>query len=181
MIEIAWYSDFDGVFNIPKTVPSVTTMDILTKNSTFLRKHTTISWNPEVLESFVSLVETGMYDFTWLTTWNDAGNIKLAAETMGIPDLHEHIPANLNKDARGKREWTEWKAHTIVEDQKLNPRPYIWIDDDAPLFWEDYVRGHTRSEGLIIKPHRRSGLTKKHLLRILDWSVYQQGKNVKSV
>ena len=122
------------------------------------------------------------FDFTWLTTWNDGSNIKRAAEVMGVPHLDKHIPSNLNNKAQGKKSWTQWKAEAIIEDQKVNPRPYIWIDDDAPLFWEDHVRGHVYSQGLIIKPHRSSGLTKEHLLRIIDWSSYQHSKqNISNV
>ena len=174
MSEIAWYSDFDGVFNIPKSSSQVVTANVLTKNSKFLKKHTDISWNPEILSIFMELIDTGKYDFTWLTTWNDAGNIRLAVEAMGIQELHDHVPANLNKDARGKREWTRWKAQTIIDDQKNNPRPYIWVDDDAPTFWEDYVRGHTLAPSLIIKTHGRKGLTKKDLIKIIDWSITQK-------
>ena len=174
MTDIALYADFDGVFNIPKNTKNAVTAKVRTRDSVFLKKHTNISWNPEVLEIFMKLIATGKYDFTWLTTWNDAGNIHHATEAMGIEELDEHVPANLNENAKGKKEWTRWKAETVIEDQKDKPRPYIWIDDDAPIFWEDYVTGNTLAPSLIIKPHWREGLTKKDLIKIIDWTIAQQ-------
>lgn len=176
---IAWYSDFNGVFNIPKSNPSVETVSITPKGSDFLRKRKFISWDPMVLGLFNEVIETGLFDFQWITTWNDAGNIHRATEVMGIGHLNSHIEADLNKDARNKREWTKWKADTIIENQRLNPQPYIWVDDDAPIFWEDYVKGNTLAPSLIIKTSSKTGLTKNDLLTILNWGVEHSQWNAK--
>lgn len=171
---LAWYSDFDGVFNIPQSSGLTVTAAIEPENSDFLVNHRSISWNPEVLEIFMEMLATGKYDFTWLTTWNDAGNIELAAKKMGISEVCKHITAQLDKEARGKKAWTRWKAETIIADQANNPRPYIWVDDEAPTFWEDHVRGHTLAPSLVIKTHNSKGLTKKDLVKIIDWTLENQ-------
>lgn len=167
--KIAFYSDFDGVYNIP--ISSATnSATVTTKNSVFLKPESVVSWNQEVVQMLLELLDTNVYDFTWHTTWNDGGNIVFAAETLGFTQK-EYSVSNLNSNAKGKREWTAWKAEHIIEDQTNNPRPFIWIDDCAPDFWEDHVRGHTREQSLIIKTNGRIGLTKKDILKIIDWTM----------
>lgn len=174
MTTVAWYSDFDGVFNISKNNPTVVTADVATEGSEFLSKYSDVTWDPEILDLFRAVVVAGKYDFSWLTTWNDAGSILRAAEAMGLHELYEYAPANLNRDARSKKEWTQWKAEFIIADQRNNPRPFIWIDDDAPTYWEDYVRGNTLAPSKIIKTSSRRGLARKDLANIIDWTLVQR-------
>ena len=173
MAAIAWYSDFDGVYNVPSSEHASSSAAVYPVDSKFLTRHDMISWNPDVLASFEELIKTGHFDFIWHTTWNDASNIRLAAAAMGLVGFDTHTDAKLNEKAKNKREWTEWKAHSIVADQAINPRPFIWVDDNAPVFWEDFVRGHTRAPSLIIKTDSRHGLSRDNLLTILDWTSEQ--------
>lgn len=169
MGKIAFYSDFDGVYNIP--ISSATkSATVKTNNSDFLKPESVISWNHEVVEMLIELLDTGLYDFMWHTTWNDGGNIVFAAETLGITH-NKYSLSKLNNQAQGKKEWTAWKAEHIIEDQTNNPRPFIWIDDSAPDFWEDHVKGHTREKSLIIRTNGRIGLTKEDIVKIIDWTM----------
>lgn len=166
------YSDFDGVFNVSQTSETMKAA-IETENSEFLSRKDRIIWNPAIVESFKQLLDTGFYDFVWHTTWNHGGNIKNAADLMGLDNIHNHSVTALNKEARNHKEWTSWKAEAIIEDQMKDPMPFIWIDDSAPLYWEDHVRGHTRESSLVIIPRSKFGLSKEHILEIVDWTSEQ--------
>lgn len=166
------YADFDGVFNVTPSKETVSA-DIATENSEFLARKDQISWNPKIVGSFKQLLETGLYDFMWHTTWNHGSNIKNAADLMGLDNIHAHSVATLNKEARNRKEWTSWKADAIIENQILNPKPFIWIDDSAPIYWEDYVRGSVPSSSLVLIPKSRVGLSEAEILKIIDWSSEQ--------
>lgn len=172
MTRIALYSDFDGVLNVLRSHDDdLMTSQIVTRNSRFLARHHSISWNPRILTAFSQLLESGRYDFTWLTTWNDAGNISRAASIMGLADHVSHVEPRLNEGSQTRREWTRWKAEEIIRDQHESPRPYVWIDDDAPRYWSDHVQGHVLAPGLVIQPHSNVGLTADDIVSIIDFTV----------
>lgn len=173
--KIIIYSDFDGVFNVSDS-SATASATVETVNSHFLRNKTEINWNPDVVNSMSELLDTGLYDFIWHTTWNDGSNIVKASELMGFKGLTKHTEADLNKNAVSKQEWTRWKAETILADQEKNPRPFIWIDDLAPFFWGDYIRGSFRELPLIIHTNGRIGLTKKDIVKIIDWTKEKVSK-----
>lgn len=171
------YSDFDGVHNIPvrQSVPSCPgTVSVLVEtDSTLLEPSQFINFDEQVRDDFNALLATGLYDLTWHTTWNDGNNILEASRKMGIDvsalDAIVSEP-NFNHEARGKRDWTEWKARYIIEDQKKNPRPFIWIDDEAPKHWADEVVDNVRDIGLIVQTESEVGLTRYDILKIVEWS-----------
>lgn len=169
------YSDFDGVYNIPES-PLTVTAKVFTKNSEFLARKKKISWNPDSVGLLSQLLDTDLFNFIWHSTWNDAGNIQHAAEVMGLEGLDKYSDSNLNKLARNRREWTRWKAEKIIADQSVNSVPFIWIDDNAPAYWEDYVKGHVRAPSLIIKPNSKTGISKSDYKRIVEWSMDQMAK-----
>ena len=162
------YSDFDGVHNTPKR-SGLRTARVATAGSKFFRAETIIAWDQEMLELFGEFLRVAGFGLVWLTTWNEHSLIKRAAQGMGFPH-EEHAPAALNHEAKGSKEWTEWKALHIIADQRENPRPFIWIDDKAPLFWREFVEEHTVAPSLIIATDSHSGLTKADLLRMVDWA-----------
>lgn len=171
--EIVWYSDFDGVYNLPKSVPD-TSQAVVKTDSIFLQKKNLICWKPEIVSLFRELLETGHYDFFWHTTWNDNGSIQEAARLIGLEGFEKYTESNLHIGAQNRRAWTKWKAETIVSRQAVDDRPFIWIDDDAPNFWEDYVKGHTRAPSLILTPNKREGLSREHLIKVIDWTMKQR-------
>lgn len=161
------YSDFDGVHNLPKRL-GLQMARVTTAGSRFFRPETVIAWDREILELFGEFLRASGFGLVWLTTWNEHSLIKRAAQGMGFPH-EEHAPAALNPEAQGSREWTEWKALHIIEDQRQNPRPFIWIDDKAPLFWREFVEEHTEAPSLILATNSTSGLSKAELLRMVSW------------
>lgn len=161
------YSDFDGVYNIPKR-EGLSFARVPTAGSKFFKEETTIAWNRDILELLGEFLGIADFIFVWLTTWNEHSLIKRAAEGMGF--VHsDHAPAALNHAAKDSKEWTEWKALHIIEDQRRNPRPFIWIDDKAPLFWRAFVEEHTEASSLIITTDSSVGLTKDELLIMVNW------------
>lgn len=177
---IAIYSDFDGVFNISDS-SATASATIETTDSHFLRNKDSINWSPEIVKSMNELLATGLYDFIWHTTWNDGGNILKAAEIMGFEGAMKHTDAVLNQNAGSKMEWTRWKAEYIIADQAENPRPFIWIDDLAPYFWGDHIRGSFRHLPLIIHTNGRVGLTNKDIVKIIDWTQKQLNQGLVAV
>ena len=161
------YSDFDGVHNTPKR-SGLRTARVATAGSKFFREETTVAWNREILELLTEFLQLTGFVFVWLTTWNEHSLIKRAASGMAFAHS-DHAPAALNHAAKDSKEWTEWKALHIIEDQRRNPRPFVWIDDKAPLFWREFVEEHTEAPSLIITTDSRSGLTKDELLKMVDW------------
>lgn len=161
------YSDFDGVYNTPKR-SGLSTARVKTAGSKFFRSETTIVWDAELLQLLGEFLRVSDFDLIWLTTWNEHSLIKHAARGMGFP-YEEHAPAALNHQAQGSKEWTEWKALHIIADQRETPRPFIWIDDKAPLFWREFVEEHTEAPSLILATDSLTGLTKSELLSMVNW------------
>lgn len=171
------YSDFNGVLNINESDLTVTA-SVKTANSEFLARKNKITWNPETISLLQDLLGTGFYSFLWHTTWNDAGNIKNAADLVGLTGLHDYSKANLNRNAKNRKEWTKWKAESIIKDQAENPMPFIWIDDNAPIYWADYVQGNVRSPSLVVTTDSKKGLSNEEILKIVEWSQNQLRKTL---
>lgn len=181
MRKIVIYSDFDGVHNLPArlitTENQEDTVSVKVETtSSLLKPSQDVYYNEQVRDSFNALLATGLFDLTWHTTWNDGDSIIHAAEKIGInPGGAEVVISDpdFNHDAKGKKDWTEWKARYIIEDQKNNPRPFVWIDDEATKFWDLEILGNVRSPGLIIQPKSRVGLTRAHILEIIEFAQKQ--------
>lgn len=161
------YSDFDGVYNVPKRT-GLTTAKIRTAGSRFFRDETIIAWDEAILNLFGEFLKVTGFEFLWLTTWNEKSLIKRAAHGMGFPHRN-HAPSALNHRAKGSKEWTEWKARYIIADQRKNPRPFVWIDDKAPLFWRELVEELTEAPSLILATDSKEGLTKEEMLKMVLW------------
>lgn len=168
--KVVWYSDFDGVYNISCDAEKAVGVDVSPRGK-YLAAHNRIHWNPEVIGLMKEMYATNVFDFMWHTTWNDSGDIQIAAEAMGVPELSTFSTPNFNDRSRNKKDWTHWKAEYIIRDQAENPRPFIWVDDEAPKYWEDHVRGHTRAQSLIISPRRMNGIRVRDIVNVLDWTM----------
>ncbi len=161
------YSDFDGVYNIPQREGLHTAL-VATPGSQHFREETTIAWDREILELLTEFIAASGFDFEWLTTWNEYSHIGAAAQGMNFGHM-AHAPAQLNPQAKNSKAWTEWKARHILADQRANPRPFIWIDDKAPLFWREIVEQSTSAPSLIITTDSTSGLTREDVLQMVLW------------
>lgn len=161
------YSDFDGVHNIPQR-SGLLTAKVQTAGSKFFRPETTIAWDREILDLFGEFLLATGFKLEWLTTWNEHSLIQHAARGMEFPH-RDHAPAALDHKAKGRKEWTAWKARHIIADQRRNPRPFIWIDDKAPHFWRDIVEESTEAPSLILATNSAAGLTRDEILQMVLW------------
>lgn len=167
------YVDFDGVFNLPEGTDGTVSAPFTAEGSQYLVKHENVTWRPDMVDAFNDLYNTGLFEILWVTTWNHAGNISTASEVMGFLP-HDHIePGPFNHEAKRKRDWTAWKAEAIIRDQEETPRPYIWIDDEAPKYWDYHVMGQVRDPGLILKPKKGVGITPEDVVKMIDWAAAQ--------
>lgn len=75
-------------------------------------------------------------DIEWLTTWGEEADTHIA-DLVGLP---KGLPVTSTIDTyRDTRPSSglfvvnsfNWKLEGILTDQEKNPRPFIWIDDDA--------------------------------------------------
>lgn len=171
-MSIAIYSDFDGVFNIKKT-KNTRSIGVKTQDTEFLAPLSFVHWNPYVVVRMKEFLSSGDYEFIWHTTWNHGNNSKSAANSIGLLGLGNQSPARLNAKAVDKREWTQWKAEYIVQDQKRNPRPFIWIDDHAPLYWTELVEKNTQSPSKILLTNSETGLTLDEIDGLAEWVKHE--------
>lgn len=167
--KITIYLDFDGVFNINPYYADKIIKKPYTK-SVFLKNKKNVAVNTEVLSYFKELLDSNIYEVKWLTTWNHNSGIKAILPMIELDNHITFIYPNINRHSKNKKEWTEWKAKAIIQDQEQVSSPFIWIDDTAPRYWDTIVKNSTKKDKLIISPSRSIGLTKKDIVNIIDWS-----------
>jgi hypothetical protein len=94
----------------------------------------------------------------WLTTWAERAQLHLEP-LLGLPELALAGPAPSDVP------WRWWKHDVVEAFWNEDARPFVWIDDDLPLFTEadDWVRGLPRDLVLAIAPDPVVGLTLEHL------------------
>lgn len=170
MSKITIYLDFDGVINVHgDNATDTAVIDIVNSMGKNVKRN--IAWNQDNVDYLNELNETGLYRFVWHTTWNHEHNIDKAVEVIGFKGEYEKTTPVFDSDANNKREWTKWKADAIINDQAKNPSRFIWIDDKAPLFWDEYVIGRIKNPGTAIVPSSKTGITKENIITVIDWSA----------
>lgn len=166
----ALYKDWDGVTNAhepPHDDTSFFEIEIL--NHPWLINPSKITYSPSVVATLDRLLEQYDVELVWSTTWNLNDTVLLLPELLGGLHGGRVLPIKLNEKATNKKEWTQWKAEAIIEDQKLNPRPFVWIDDNAHTYWDEHVKANTRAESLFVTPVSRTGLTSPDLQKIEEF------------
>lgn len=164
------YIDFDGVINVPTGNSKV---EIDTK-SPYLAKYKTVRWNSEILASLFEVAKVCGAEIVWVTTWGDKQDIVEAVLKMIDIDKVYFLSPKLKTESTNKKDWTSWKAEAIVKDQQHKKSPYVWIDDEALTFWQDYVAGSTFAPSLMIETDSKVGLTKDHLIKMIDWFIEKE-------
>jgi len=158
------YLDFDGVLNaVEPQHDKVENFVIKIENSLNFLPETFIVYSPNVVETLERLREQYKMELVWLTTWNENNTVLRLAEHLKGLDHGRVLPANLHTAKVGKREWTQWKAEAILEDQKASERPFIWVDDNAHKYWGEAVNEGTEASSLFVTPNSTWGLTKNNL------------------
>lgn len=158
------YKDWDGVTNA-KNPPHGDTrvVDVAILNNKYLINPSRITFSPLVIAEIDRLREQYALELAWSTTWNLNGTVLTLPELIGGLRGGRVLPIALNHHAKDKKEWTQWKADAIIEDQNRNPSPFIWLDDNAHAYWGKYVQKHTAAPSLLITTESSSGLTLTNL------------------
>ena len=154
------YLDFDGVVNAPHPQHKmVKKFSIEIEGSQHLAPVNYITYSPIVVERLESFRKTYNVELVWGTTWNHSNHVlKLASDLKGL-DNGRVLPAVLHTAQVGRREWTQWKADAIIVDQLKNPRPFIWVDDNAHQFHGTAVESQVSAPSLFVTPNSTFGLT----------------------
>lgn len=167
MFNSTLYLDFDGVFNATEPQHDVVEKFIIkVKGSSNFRTENHITFSPTVVGLIEQLRQQYKAELVWLTTWNENNTVLRLAEHLGGLDHGRVLPANLHTRQVGKKDWTQWKAEAILADQQENPRPFVWVDDNAHTYWDNYVKGHTQQVSLFVSPRSRHGLTLENVLNM---------------
>ena len=95
-------------------------------------------------------------DWLWLTSWFELAPLCLD------PLLHVRsvgsLPWREDTDQYGK-----WEA--LVADQALNPRPFVWLEDDATSFFDETQLPVAVSH-LVLTPDYQVGVTRAQLEQV---------------
>lgn len=163
--EYRYYTDVDGVYhaNNPQH-EAVKEVLILIEGSKNFKRETIVKYSPTVVDRVESFLQTHNMEPVFLTSWNENNTVRLLSEAIGLMPEGRIIPANLRTEQNvPRKEWTEWKAQAIIADQALSPAPFIWVDDNAPTYWGEYVSENVNVPHLIITPNSEHGLTLQEL------------------
>lgn len=164
------YKDWDGITNAPNPhFAEVMSLDVEILDNPYLINPSRITFAPQVVRTIDQLREEYSVELVWSTTWNYLNAVELLHVHLNGLANGRILPANLNHEAKGKGEWTAWKAEAIIADQQANPRPFVWIDDNAPTYWGDYVSEQVSQPHLIIIPNSLHGLTEEHFQQVREF------------
>lgn len=156
----ALYKDWDGVTNAHEPPHGDTAFfEVEIFDHSYLLNPSKITYSPSVVTFIDRLRRQYGLELVWSTTWNLNNTVLLLPELLGGLAGGRVLPIKLNEAATSKKEWTQWKAEAIVEDQRLNPRPFVWLDDNAHAYWSDYVKEHTVAPSIFVTPVSKTGLT----------------------
>jgi hypothetical protein len=138
------YKDWDGVTNAEEPSHNDTaSFEVEILAHSYLVNPSKITYSPSVVSFIDRLRRQYELELVWSTTWNLNDTVLLLPELLGGLANGRVLPISLNDDAESKKEWTQWKAYAIVEDQHRSPKPFVWIDDNAHTYWTDYVKENT--------------------------------------
>lgn len=165
------YLDFDGVLNAKEPQHElISNFDIASNNNKLFAKINNMTFSPTVIERLDHFRENYAVELVWLSSWNDRKDVlKLPAFLEGLHGGRV-LEANLNHEAKDRHEWTQWKADAIIYDQKIDPKRFIWVDDNAHRFHGDAVAMETTAvSNLFVTPESLWGLTTENLDAMEDF------------
>lgn len=171
MFKAKLYLDFDGVINaVNPQHDLITNFDIASTNDKIFAKINNMTYSPTVVEALDNFRDFYDVELVWLSSWNDQQDVlKLPPFLNGLHGGRV-LEANLNYEATNKHEWTQWKADAIIADQKMNPLPFVWIDDNAHNFHMETVKLATHgTHKSFVQPISDHGLTTENLKTISDF------------
>lgn len=159
------YCDVDGVINIAtmqlrKFENKIIFRKLPTKaGEKFWAVPLNITWRKQV-STALSLMNV---NFFWLTTWNhQAVNILeplTGIKSAGVLDYKMPLRETMSQHS---------KYLLLKKHQKINPTPFIWIDDVATKHYlkDDFP---TTQPHLVIRTQTKQGITDEHITQINEF------------
>lgn len=132
-----------------------------------------MKWAPALIVALDTLRDEHDLELVWLSTWNEGDAVRqnLVPELGGLIGgrLLEYTANTSNMSNRGYMSgW--WKAEQLLEDQRVNPGPFIWIDDsEVELHGWKVLAATKGTPSLMIRPHPMPGLLKEDIESIDRW------------
>lgn len=159
-------------------------------------RHLDIIWSPEMIDDIREMIEQGLIEFRWCTTWNKQANDKLSP-LLGLP-ISPQVPLNppgfFDRNWNVEKYWWVHDLHSRVDPQHRSrrwvqevynehgesiledTRPFIWIDDIATLQYEnqqDHEQGAVKRSSRYY-PSQSMGddmLNENHLIMRTDAAI----------
>lgn len=165
-----WLLDVDGVVNIlrsPDTPPKDRWADVVETTVSDGATEWPISYSPELVTGIRSIVERGLAEVRWLTTWEDA--VHGFAEELGLPQgvvAGYEAAAEMTPTQSGRLPWWKhWYAERIANDVDR----LVWTDDELPRHRDAWAWTRSRDDvfALAIKP--TVGISPQQLRDIEVW------------
>lgn len=153
------YLDVDGVVNAqytPKAWGGRQKGHATTEGYTY-----PISWAPGMIDALRSLD----LDLVWTTTWRDDA-VASIAPLVGWGTDGRVLHPNLNPKALTTFPSIEWKALAVAADQRENPTPFIWCDDEI---WAYEINLARELGGLAIPVDHNTGITPQNVDMMQDY------------
>jgi hypothetical protein len=126
------------------------------------------TFSPELISGLDTLRDMfPNLELVWCSTWNDGNNILMLPKKLGGLFFGRILPCFLPDVSTNDPElWSKWKGEAIIEDQRVDPTPFIWVDDVAVLYHKKVVEETVNNDmpKLFIQPVEKLGVTKKDLV-----------------
>ena len=114
-----------------------------------------VKWSPEMVAELKSLD----LELIWATTWRQHAPEQLAP-LIGYGENVRYLTERPKLSEYGS---IGWKYRGVVNDQKWEPSPFVWIDDEHHRTTVDWAKANG---GLAIQSHPDLGITPEEMERI---------------
>lgn len=165
-----WLLDVDGVVNMfPSldTPPKDRWTDVVETTVSDGANNWPISYSPGLVAGIRSVVERGLAEVRWLTTWEDAAHG--LAEALGLPKAvvaGYEAKAEVTPAGSGRpRWWKHWYAERLADEADR----LVWTDDELQRYrdaWE-WTQSRDNVFAPVIKP--TVGISPRQLGDIETW------------
>jgi len=163
------YLDFDDVINADKPLfTEVVRTSIKIKEAPGLFIEYPITFAPEVVKRLDSIMAAHNVELVWASSWNNNLEVLRLPKLLGGLEGGRVLNVSLDFSRfNTKRERTQWKADTILADQKNDSTPFAWVDDEAIEFHGKSVAAATvGTPQFFVEPRSYRGLTTSDLNRL---------------
>jgi hypothetical protein len=160
------YMDFDGVLNFFGSRSAYTKRSnapgYLRRNSVYDIETNSwygLNWSAELVRKLGELDA----DWLWLTSWREK------APALLDPALQVASVGSLDWDFSEATGWNhdlKWLA--LLADQDANPRPFVWVDDEATRAFDETAL-LVKVPYLLVKPDPNFGMTRADLDNVREF------------